>query len=76
SDEVYSKLKEYNVISRRYFYPLCSNFQCYRDLPSAAPSRLPIANKVADTVLSLPLHGRLPADYVEKMCDIIKGIRP
>lgn len=75
-DEVFSKLKEYNVISRRYFYPLCSNFQCYRDIPSAAASRLPIANKVADSVLSLPLHGRLPADHVEKICDIIKGIRP
>lgn len=75
-DEVYEKLKEYNVISRRYFYPLCSNFQCYRDLPSAEVSRLPVANKVADTVLSLPLHGRLQIDDVEKICDIIKGIMP
>ncbi len=75
-DEVFLKLKEYNVISRRYFYPLCSNFQCYRDIPSAAPSRLPIANKVADSVLSLPLHGRLPAEHVKKICDIIKGIKP
>ena len=75
-DEVFLKLKEYNVISRRYFHPLCSNFQCYRDIPTAAASRLPIANKVADTVLSLPLHGRLGADHVEKICDIIKGIRP
>ncbi len=75
-DEVYEKLKEYNVISRRYFYPLCSNFQCYRDIPSASESRLPVANKVADTVLSLPLHGRLPTDHVEKICDIIKGIKP
>ncbi len=75
-DEVFLKLKEYNVISRRYFHPLCSNFQCYRDIPTAAASRLPIANKVADTVLSLPLHGRLDADHVEKICDIIKGIRP
>lgn len=75
-DEVYEKLKEYNVISRRYFYPLCSNFQCYRDIPSASVLRLPIANKIADTVLSLPLHGRMELDDVEKICDIIKGIVP
>ncbi len=75
-DELYEKLKEYNVISRRYFYPLCSNFQCYRDIPSASESRLPVANKVADSVLSLPLYGRLPTDHVEKICDIIKGIKP
>lgn len=75
-DDVYRKLKEYNVIARRYFYPLCSNFQCYRDIPSAAEERLPIANKAADTVLALPLHGRLEPDYVEKICDIIKEIVP
>ncbi len=72
-DDVYRKLKEYNVIARRYFYPLCSNFQCYRDIPSAVEERLPVANKAADTVLALPLHGRLGADNVEKICDIIKG---
>ncbi|MHB8065397.1 MAG: DegT/DnrJ/EryC1/StrS family aminotransferase, partial [Ruminiclostridium sp.] len=75
-DEVFEKLKEYNVISRRYFYPLCSNFQCYRDIPSASASRLPVANKIADTVLCLPLHGRMNADDVESICDIIKGIMP
>jgi len=75
-DEVSEKLKEYNVISRRYFYPLCSNFQCYRDIPSASVSRLPVANKIADMVLSLPLHGRMPVEDVEKICDIIKGIMP
>lgn len=75
-DEVFEKLKEYNVISRKYFYPLCSNYQCYKDMPSASAARLPIANKIAETVLSLPLHGRMEADDVEKICDIIKGIMP
>ncbi|HEY5583475.1 MAG TPA: DegT/DnrJ/EryC1/StrS family aminotransferase [Ruminiclostridium sp.] len=75
-DEVFDKLKEYNVISRKYFYPLCSNYQCYSDIPSASVSRLPVANKIADTVLALPLHGRMQADDVEKICDIIKGIMP
>lgn len=75
-DELYEKLKEYNVFSRRYFYPLCSNFQCYRDLPSAAASRLPTANKIADKVLALPLYGKLSDDTVERICDIIRGIRP
>lgn len=75
-DEVYEKLKEYNVIARKYFYPLCSNFQCYRDIPTAAEERLPVANKAAHAVLALPLHGRLEADNVEKICDIIKGFVP
>jgi len=75
-DEVYEKLLEYNVISRKYFFPLCSNYQCYRDIPSAAAARLPVANKIADTVLSLPLHGRMDLNDVERICNIIKGIMP
>lgn len=74
-DELYNSLKEYNVISRRYFYPLCSQFQCYRDIPSASKENLPVAEKIVDQVLALPLHGRLTADEVERICGIIKHIR-
>lgn len=74
-DKLYEKLKEYNIFARKYFYPLCSNFQCYSDIPSATKSRLPVANKIAETVLSLPLHGRMPDSDVMKICDIIKEIR-
>lgn len=73
-DELYEKLKEYNIMSKKYFYPLCSNFQCYRDLPSASKQRLPVANKIAGAVLSLPLHGRMLDSDVEKICGIIKAI--
>ena len=74
-DELYDKLLEYNVIARKYFYPLCSNFQCYKDFPSSQKENLPIANKISDMVLSLPLHGRLQKNDVEKICAIIKAIQ-
>lgn len=74
-DELFDKLAEYNVIARKYFFPLCSNFQCYRDYPSSSKQRLPVANKIADRVLSLPLHGRMQTYDVEKICAIIKAIR-
>ncbi|ABS33470.1 DegT/DnrJ/EryC1/StrS family aminotransferase [Clostridium botulinum] len=74
-DELYEELKKYNVISRKYFYPLCSNFQCYRDIPSASVSRLPVANKIAEMVLALPLHGRMLNSDVENICSIIQSIR-
>lgn len=74
-DELFDKLAEYNVIARKYFSPLCSNFQCYRDYPSSSKQRLPVANKIADRVLSLPLHGRMQTCDVEKICAIIKAIR-
>lgn len=71
-DEIFEELKKYNVFARKYFYPLCSSFKCYRDLPSAAAGRLPVAEKAASEVLALPMHGRLTAEVIEKICGIIR----
>lgn len=71
-DELYKKLKKYNIFTRRYFYPLCSQFQCYRNYPSSAPENLPIAEKVSKSILSLPLYGALGEQDIHKICDIIE----
>lgn len=70
-NELYTLLKGYNIFSRKYFYPLCSQFPCYKNLPSASKDNLPIAENVVKEVLSLPLHGRLTNEEVEKICEII-----
>ena len=74
-DEVYKRLREYNVFARKYFYPLCSEYPCYRDLPSADPANLPVAQKVVSEVLCLPLYGDLPVSSVERICGIIESLR-
>lgn len=58
-DVLYQKLRDHNVYSRRYFYPLISNFPMYQDLPSAKPINLPVATNAADRVLCLPLYPSL-----------------
>ena len=58
-DELYNYLKENNIYSRRYFYPLISSFSMYRTLDSAHPDNLPIANKIADEILCLPIYAEL-----------------
>lgn len=58
-DELFFKMAEKNVLSRRYFYPLISNFPTYRGLPSSSKENLPLANKMADEVLCLPMHHAL-----------------
>ncbi len=70
-DELHQRLKRYNIITRKYFYPLCSDYDCYRHLPSADSRRLPNAHRVASEVLSLPLHGGLSPDDVHRICDAI-----
>ena len=58
-DELYFKMKENGVLGRRYFYPLISSFSTYSGLPSAAQENLPQANKMADSVICLPMHHEL-----------------
>ena len=74
-DEVYARLRQFNVFARKYFYPLCSDYPCYRDLPSTAPADLPVAQKVVSEVLCLPLYGDLPVSSVERICGIIESFR-
>lgn len=74
-DQVYDALKEYNVFARKYFHPLCSEYTCYRQLHSAAPERLPVAEKVGREVLSMPMYGGLSEEDVERICGILKSFR-
>ena len=70
-DELYFKMKEQNVLGRRYFYPLISEFTTYRGLPSANPANLPNAHKMADTVICLPMHHELSEEDVERTLKLI-----
>jgi len=72
-NQLYEKLKKYNVYSRKYFYPLCSNFSCYINNNSGSSKKLPIANKTVEKVLSLPFYGNLKKIEVKKICQIIKN---
>ena len=71
-DELYFKMREANVLSRRYFYPLISEFSTYRGLESANPENLPNAHKLADTVLCLPMHHDLSDEDLSRIIDCIK----
>lgn len=73
-DEVHQALKDYNVFARKYFYPLCSDYACYRGLPSADPAGLPIARAAAAEVLCLPLYGTLPMNAVDTICDMVLSL--
>ncbi len=72
-DEFYEYLKTHDIFSRRYFYPLISNFPTYKGLPSAIPANLPIANDVAEKVICLPIYADLDLENVKHICSIIKN---
>ncbi len=63
-DELYFKMKDHKILGRRYFYPLISEFSTYRGLESAKISNLPIAHKIADSVICLPMYHNLDVESV------------
>ena len=71
-DELYFRMRENNVLGRRYFYPLISTFSTYRGLPSAAPANLPVATKMAKEVICLPMHHLLSEEDVQRVIECIK----
>lgn len=66
-DELYFAMREKNVLGRRYFYPLISEFSTYKGLPSATRENLPEAYYLADTVLCLPMHHALSDNDIERV---------
>jgi dTDP-4-amino-4,6-dideoxygalactose transaminase len=72
-DDLYKIFRSENIFTRRYFYPLISNFPFYRSLLSASPEHLPVANKIANQVLCLPIYGELENSNVKRIVNIIKN---
>lgn len=68
-DEIFEALKKRNIIARKYFYPLTSNFECYKGKFNI--HRTPIAEHISKNILTLPLYADLSIDEVDRICDII-----
>lgn len=68
-DEVCDRLKEHDVIARKYFYPLTNSFECYKGRFDVNDT--PIALDVSKKVVTLPLYADLSLDDVDRICDVI-----
>jgi dTDP-4-amino-4,6-dideoxygalactose transaminase len=69
-DELYSCLRDYNVLTRKYFYPLVSRAPCYAALPSS--QNVPVAEGVAKSVLCLPIYGTLEPGVAEAISELVR----
>lgn len=68
-DEVFEALQAESIFARKYFYPIASEFECYRDKYDS--SLTPVALDISHKVLTLPLYADLSLDDVDRICDII-----
>lgn len=71
-DELYEELKQNGIFGRRYFYPLISQFPTYRGMLSSHPDNLPIAEKIAEQVICLPVYPELDRESIERITGVIK----
>lgn len=72
-DDLYQKMREAGIYARRYFYPLISDFPMYRGKPSAAPSGLPNARRVSDSVICLPIYPELEPEDQQRVIDVVSS---
>ncbi|MDE6852797.1 MAG: DegT/DnrJ/EryC1/StrS family aminotransferase [Lachnospiraceae bacterium] len=68
-DEVYFQLQKKNIYARKYFYPLTSAFQCYRGEFQVLDT--PVAKRLSENVLVLPLYADLPLNVIDQICEYI-----
>ena len=68
-DEIFEELEEHNIFTRKYFYPLINDYECYKD--EFDSKETPIAKKIANNVLTIPMYADLKLEDVDRICDII-----
>lgn len=71
-DNIYDKLKEHGIYSRKYFYPLITEMECYKERYSSKDT--PIAKRISESVLTIPLYANLQEAEIDRICDIIRKI--
>jgi dTDP-4-amino-4,6-dideoxygalactose transaminase len=72
-DALYRRFRDHDILVRRYFYPLISDFPMYRGLPSAAHNNLAVARKAAERVLCLPIYPDLPLHQVDRIVELLRA---
>lgn len=72
-DEVFDKLVSNNIVPRKYFYPLISEFPMYRGLPSASLENLSHAKRISEQIICLPIYPDLELETVNRICDLLKS---
>lgn len=71
--EVFDKLMESGIVTRKYFYPLTNTFSAFHGQYNVMET--PVALHISKRVLALPLYADLAAEDVDRICKVILGCR-
>jgi len=70
-EALYAKLRARGIHARRYFYPLISDFPMYRELSKSMRDPLPVATRVAQQILCLPIYPAMTLEQLEAVVDTV-----
>lgn len=73
-NELYEKFKEHDILTRKYFYPACSDYECYKNDITVKTARLRITDDLKQRVLCLPFYGNLSIEDINKICEVIANV--
>ena len=68
-DDIIKELGYNGIFARKYFYPLTSEFECYKGMFEIQST--PVAKDIASKVFTLPLYADLALEDVDKICELI-----
>lgn len=71
-DELVEVLWSENVIARRYFYPGCHRMEPYRSLYPHAGLMLPVTEKLADRLITLPTGTAVDPEQISEIARVIR----
>ena len=69
-DELYTKLKNHNIYSRKYFYPITADQACFKNEYKNAG--LENARMLSNNILVLPLYADLEPANIRRIADVIR----
>jgi len=72
-DALYEKFKSMNIFTRKYFYPACHDYECYKNDLSVKLSNLSVVDDIKYKVLCLPYYGELEHSIANKICEVIRN---
>jgi len=70
-DQVFNILKEKGINAKKYFYPLVTEYACYKDVYRAD---IPISRIIANQVICLPMYGELDTESINFITSALKDL--
>ena len=72
-DALFAGLVRSGILPRKYFYPLVSDYSCYKG--KVSHGKTPVADLISQNVITLPIYADLSLGKVDYICSVISDHR-